>query len=360
MKKRILSLAVAACMLTGCSAADKLLGNKEYEPPEDVTPFNKVELTNYFEGEEDSLWYQQLREKLTALELEPVLDERVGTSELKQTFEEMRNDCPEVFWYGGWSMHPKGDSTRVEVTILQGLEADDLPKMYDELKEAAQEIINEIPSGSSDYEKALFVHDYIANHCEYDYDSMHEDHMGLWHTSYGALVDHKAVCAGYAEAFQYLMKLLGIEGGVCSGFSYRGGSHAWNYIKLDGHDYWIDVTWDDYEGHDPGHAYFLFNDEQMLRTRWLDAGQNYAPECDSSDVSWYKKNNAYFTEYNEDSISAITSANGGKCDIMFSDFETYKTALDELIGKNHMFKLDGVTGSVTYDRDDRMYVFRIL
>ena len=360
MKKRMLSLAAAACMLTGCSAAEQLIANNDYEPPEEVTPFNKVELTNYFEGSEDSLWYQQLREKFVNLELNPVLDERVASSDLKQTFEELHTDCPEVFWYAGYTMHPKANTTLVEVMLVDGVEEEKLPQMYEDLKEAAQHIIDSIPAGSSDYEKALFVHDYIADHCEYDFDSIHEDQMGLWHTSYGALVDHKAVCSGYAAGFQYIMNLLGIEGGVCSGFSYRGGSHEWNYITLDGKDYWIDVTWDDFDSNATSHAYFLFNDEQMLRTRWLDAGQNYAPECSSLDVNWYKKNNAYFTEYNEDAISAITAANGGKCEVMFSSFDVYKEALDSLIGKRHMFKLDGVSGTVTYDRDDRMYVFRII
>ena len=79
-----------------------------------------------------------------------------------------------------------------------------------------------------------------------------------------------------------------------------------------------------------------------------------------TDENWFKQNNAYFTEYDEDAISAITSVNGGKCEIMFSDFETYKTALDSLIGRRHLFKLDGVSGTVRYDRDDRMYTFRIL
>lgn len=360
MKKRILSLAAAVCMLTGCSAVDKMLTNTDYEPPVEVTPFNKADIPNRFEGEKDSLWYQQLREKLTNLELEPVLDERVGSSELRMTFDELRTDCPEVFWYSGYSMYPKGNTIRIEVSIIDTLDEEELPEMYEELKDTAKDIISQIPAGSSDYDKMLFVHDYIADHCEYDFDSMHEDMKGLWHTSYGALVEHKAVCSGYAEGFQYIMNLLGIEGGVVSGYSYLGGSHAWNYVVLDGKYYWLDVTWDDVDEDKPQHTYFLYNDEQMLRTRWLDGGQNYAPECDSLDMNWFKQNNAYFTEYDEDAISAITSVNGGKCEIMFSDFETYKTALDSLIGRRHLFKLDGVSGTVRYDRDDRMYTFRIL
>jgi len=360
MKKRILSLAAAACMLTGCSAAEKLFGNPDYEPPVEVTPFEKAEITNYFEEEKDKLWYQQLRQELISLNLEPVLDERVGSSELRLTFDELRTDCPEVFWYSGYSMHPKGNTIRIEVSVIDSLKEDELPGMYDELKAAAQEIIDQIPAGSSDYDKVLFVHDYIADHCEYDYGFNHEETHGLWFTSYGALVDHKAVCSGYAEGFQYIMNLLGIKGGVCSGYSYQGGSHAWNYVVLDGKNYWVDVTWDDTDNGPTQHTYFMFDDEQMLRTRWLDGGQNYAPDCISQDLNWFVKNNAYFTEYNEDAISAITGANGGKCEVMFSDFETYKEALDSLLGRRHLFKLDGVSGTVTYDRDDRMYVFRII
>ena len=50
----------------------------------------------------------------------------------------------------------------------------------------------------------------------------------------------KAVCGGYAEAFQEFMHELGIE---CR--AVVGWIHEWNQVKLDDGWYWIDCTWND-------------------------------------------------------------------------------------------------------------------
>lgn len=359
MKKGLLSLIAAAALLSGCGVTDAILTNTDYEPPEEVKPFDSVVIEPVFDYEKFAGWYPDLCSQLRSCELEPVLNERVGSSDLRLTFGQVKTDIPDVFWYNGYSMHPKGQSVRLEIILLNGVEEDTVEDMYDELVKAARELVDQIPEGSTDIEKMLFVHDYICEHCSYDFNALHEEENGLWHTAYGALVQGKAVCSGYAEAFQYIMQLLGIEGGVCSGYSYRGGSHAWNYVVLDGKTYWIDATWDDGLT-DASRAYFLFNDEQMLRTRWLDKSQNYAPVCDGDDGKWFRDNGAYFTEYDFDSISAYTASMSGKCELMFADYDTYKTALDDLIGKRKISKLDGVGSVASYYRDDRMYTLTLI
>lgn len=65
-------------------------------------------------------------------------------------------------------------------------------------------------------------------------------------TLYNALVERKAVCAGYARAFQYLLQHMGIECTVVSGTA-QGSLHAWCLAKLDGNYYYIDPTWGDPE-----------------------------------------------------------------------------------------------------------------
>ncbi len=103
----------------------------------------------------------------------------------------------------------------------------------------------------SDFEKALLIHDRLANWCEY------KNPVAGGQTVETALVDRWTVCAGYAEAFDYLATEVGLTNCQWTGLA-PIESHAWNAINL--HDVWyfIDVTWD--STWTPGcvkHRYFL-------------------------------------------------------------------------------------------------------
>lgn len=93
------------------------------------------------------------------------------------------------------------------------------------------------------YEKIKYVHDMLVNSIEYDSNKQNI------HNIYGALVDKKVVCEGYAKAFKYLMDELDIEcilvSGVATNSSGKEESHMWNYVRLNNEWYGVDVTWDD-------------------------------------------------------------------------------------------------------------------
>ena len=65
--------------------------------------------------------------------------------------------------------------------------------------------------------------------------------------AYGALIDGKCVCAGYAAAFKLLAQEAGLEAIVVTGYLDGNLSHAWNKVKID--DEWqiVDVTNNDNE-----------------------------------------------------------------------------------------------------------------
>ncbi len=70
-------------------------------------------------------------------------------------------------------------------------------------------------------------------------------------TSYGALVNGKAVCEGFARAFKCVMDQLEIPCVIVHGYaSYEGGlePHAWNCVKIDNSWYGVDVTWNNSTG----------------------------------------------------------------------------------------------------------------
>lgn len=111
------------------------------------------------------------------------------------------------------------------------------------VENAKNNILKSVPN-TSDYEKALKVHDILVKSLEYD-----STNKVNAHNLYGALVEKKVVCEGYAKAYKYILDSLDIEcilvNGTATNSSGQTEAHMWNYIKLDNNWYGVDVTWDD-------------------------------------------------------------------------------------------------------------------
>ena len=104
--------------------------------------------------------------------------------------------------------------------------------------------------------------------CEYDYGNYLNDTVP--DASYGAegvFVNRTAVCAGYTDAFQLCMDILGIPCIEVSGIADNGreiGGHAWNAVQLEDEWYMVDVTWDDPDwGERVYYNYFNVTDEYL-------------------------------------------------------------------------------------------------
>lgn len=114
--------------------------------------------------------------------------------------------------------------------------ADEISSMNIASERAAREIMEQITPDMDDYEKLKYFHNYLVLNCENDTESPYSD------TIYGALVQKKALCEGYAKAFSYLCNLAGIENTIVTGETTV--PHMWNMVKLGGNWYHVDVTWD--------------------------------------------------------------------------------------------------------------------
>lgn len=105
---------------------------------------------------------------------------------------------------------------------------------------AINEVIND-----NDYNKIFKIHNMLANSIEYN-SSLDTK---ISYNIYGALVNRKTVCEGYAKAFKYILDSLNIEcilvSGTATNSSGKTESHMWNYVKLNNNWYGVDVTWDD-------------------------------------------------------------------------------------------------------------------
>lgn len=166
----------------------------------------------------------------------PVVE--VSVDEVKNVFEAVYNDHPELFWLEtGYSCKHLKDGKCIELTLQYYEIAEDLDKSKKQFEAAAEEILDGARRLASDAEIEQYVHDALIEKVDY--------HAGtaMGQSAYSALVSGRSVCAGYARAFQYLMMELKIPCYYCAGYS--GENHAWNIVKLDDGYYNVDVTWDD-------------------------------------------------------------------------------------------------------------------
>ena len=95
------------------------------------------------------------------------------------------------------------------------------------------------------YADIKMVHDYLVDSIEYaDTDS--ENYI---YNIYGAFVNKRCVCEGYAKAFKYLMDAIDIPCvmviGIATNSEGNTENHAWNYVQINSTWYAIDCTWDD-------------------------------------------------------------------------------------------------------------------
>lgn len=106
----------------------------------------------------------------------------------------------------------------------------------------------------TEYDKALWLHDWLLDHCEYDYSY---NYCG----PEGALARGTGTCEAYHRAYTMLLNRIGIANGRVT-----GNGHVWTAVRMDGNWYQVDVTWDDngYSNHTyENYLYFGLNDTIM-------------------------------------------------------------------------------------------------
>lgn len=357
MRAAALAAAAAVCvMMTGCMSGG-ITAPVSTSNPQTKTSYTSDEV------------FEKLSAALSEYNNDTEFDAVLSQEAVDGAVDKVCHFYPDYFWLNGYTVTTNKDSTSVSFMTLNDYSADELRTMHEELIRAADKITAQVPAGSDDYSKALFVHDYIVNNTRYASEKLGLSYNGLWGTAYGCLVDGSAVCQGYAEAFSLIMQKLGIECGVCAGQSDRG-SHAWNYIKTDGKYYWVDLTWDDPEAESSGdfgklrHNYFMMDDELLLRTRTLNERQYYVPVCDSLDRNYFVMNNAYLNGYFPTEVGRVLAENAdeGVAEIMFADETSFRSAVDGLFGNDEIWELSGYTElgySLNYSCDETMYVLHI-
>ena len=192
-------------------------------------------------------------------------------------------DHPEVFWlnFGVNRSNPLDFGEPIGYVVYSRYSSDELKARKAELYEALERFLDGVPAGLSERELQEYAHDYLIDNCVYDYASLDEngdidsDYIDVQRIgeSIGALVDGKAVCAGYATAYQLLLNRLGVD---CVQILGQGAAlnpelrmrtgklnHQWNAVKNGSEWVMTDVTWDDSGDGIRSYDYFNIPIEKM-------------------------------------------------------------------------------------------------
>ncbi len=193
-------------------------------------------------------------------------------------------------WDRPFSAYYEGQPPRAQVKILNGVEGYFVAEVRDAigrketyqsevftilpavitsnemtLEEKVEEVVQQADreAGSTQYDKALWLHDYLITHTKYDFNLEH-----YWADD--VLLKGTGVCNGYASAYHLLLEQAGIPSMVITGDTPLG-YHAWNLIQIDGQWYHVDVTMNDTElaaMEWQYHKDFLVSDDLMSAREW--------------------------------------------------------------------------------------------
>ena len=185
------------------------------------------------------------------------------------------------------------------------------------------EAISLINPDDTDFAKALKLHDWIVKNVSYGMSKTYSDF------TVGALANRSSVCAGYAQCYQFLLSQVGVQSTYIAANTTKE-PHAWNLVKIDGHYFHVDCTWDRGLGINPNinHTYFMLNDEEFnadgAHTEdWKDPSKGY-PTNNQCSIE-----NKFYKDYKVMVTDEQIAANPIKIKHVYDGSTTYNTSSSE-------------------------------
>lgn len=337
----------------------------------------------------DMYWYNNLNEnekKAYSSIHAAILDfpqripiSKVGATEIENIFQALSYDNPEFFFLGNSSTFVS--SGYVHFFVPQYTMTKEAYNGYIAQLDGKLEQIRVATAGVTDYEKELYVHDYMIANCEYN-DNASDTRL----TAYGAIINNQANCEGYSRGTQFLLNELGVKTRVIIGEvsnSTRGTEgHMWNIVTIEGKEYNFDVTWDDHhvngvssQSTPPSHMYMNIPTSEIAITHTA-SNEKYNSSCIYNDASYYKMNGSLFSYYDNNAKRQIVDeiakqvANGGNnIEIKFDNKQAYDTAMSKMFKGQEIYRLISLANlksskkigndTVNYTSTPEKYIIRI-
>ncbi len=167
-------------------------------------------------------------------------------------------------------------------------------------------------------EQVAYVHDYIVKNMIYHYEDEVTTRLCNARTAYDGLIYGEGVCEAYTRSFKAILDRLGIPC-VCVYGIYRPNDkvnepHIWNYVRINGKWYGVDVTHDDptsnnWENKNSGfetRAYLLVGSMKLAGHHYpsgIMSGANYEFSYPNLELEDYRE--SYTVETDKDLVVKI-------------------------------------------------------
>lgn len=221
-------------------------------------------------------------------------DRGISVSDLHTVMSIVLNDNPDMFHLSAayqYSYNSNRPDTAIEVMFSYKMTREEYAAASAEVRTWADKVISLADPSFTEYEYALFFHDYIAANYDYDTDYAVRD-------VYHFLKEGKGVCQAYTYTYAYLLESVGIETTFASSDEMN---HIWNVVKIDGKWFHVDVTWDDPIGNAAGvvdHMYFMLSDSAIYNKEkkhygWVTYHDCVTSRYDNTEVDQSESSYAY-------------------------------------------------------------------
>ncbi|MGN0746361.1 MAG: transglutaminase domain-containing protein [Aristaeellaceae bacterium] len=270
MRKLLISLALALA-LTGAAHAETVL------------PYERMLIPGYMMlNSMQQTLFEAAYAAAVAGETNVQVPENMAYEDAAAAMNLLLNECPELC--------ALADSCRILYARSQPDTAVGVELAYARPLDTQATLLNAASSMAaqtegSAWERELALHDMLCRTATYDLNAPNQS------TAYGALVDGRAGCSGYARAMTLLCRLAGIPCQTVSGTARANGAeerHTWCVLDIGGAFTLTDPTWDDQNGL-ISYCYFNLTDAQMAADHTPDAGTLPLP-CTDESLSWYARN----------------------------------------------------------------------
>ncbi|MCI7085752.1 hypothetical protein MR988_06540 [bacterium] len=225
--------------------------------------------------------------------------ENTEKRDIKIAFNAFKNDNPRCFWISTACVISESPYFGSSLYLLSLYSPEETAEREQKFTDKIDEVLNEMPVGITPYERELYLHNFLIENCQYEDGALDvvygdDDYMNYCDcfNAYGALINGKAVCQGYAELYSCLLSRAGINNALIS-----SKDHVWNAVELENQWYNVDVTWDDTANtnryfnlsqplfscdHTAAPMYWEMTDEQILGDsenfgQWFNT---FIPNCD--------------------------------------------------------------------------------